>query len=879
MRIVRAHLSSYRGTADREIEFDAGVTVVEGPNEVGKSSIAEALDLLFRFKDSSKHRAVKGTIPVDRDESPLVEFEIESGPYRFVYRKQFGKGSKTELEISRPKPENLVGDPAHDRAEQILAETLDIDLWRALQVGQGVGIDQATLSDSAALSRALDQASGSTSSGADEGGLFERVQQEHERYFTPKGRPRSELADGARAIEELEADLQVLETRQRALGDDIAENDRLVDRLQTLDEQIPSLEKARAERDEALGEVSELSQQADHATTELNHLKLAADRLTTARDRRQALVDKLAASEARVTDLQVNHADVLAPLETLRQQAKAAKDGLTAARTDLEMAEALHALRDGDEKYLHAKLEAAQLAERHERVAGIRQRMSAARTTLETNQVPDEELQPIVEADIEVRQLQRRLQEAGPQIITRALGDVTVMVDDEPVALTSGAVDERAIATSTTITIPDQVELTVTPGASAEQLEGSLQNAKQELRSHLARHTVESVQAARDANAARNQAERELDDAQSRIEEDLRDLTFEQLEAKRDSRRMIVQQHEASRAQEPPLPDHLGAARDLAAEAGDKAADARQQDRAAADRVTELADQVQGQSGEEVRLGALIEAAIATASTLREELLVEREEASDDDLKAAIDSAEADVDRAQAYTTRLDSKRDAANPEQVRARRDSAKAALDAGQKERADLRENLSGIQGRLEVHQEEGWFEKEDAVRSRLDQQQTAHARLQRRSNAARLLYTTLSSHRDKARSRYLAPLTSKIEELGRVVFDSSLQVNLTDDLTIESRTLRGSTIPFDSLSKGAQEQLGLIARLAVAMIVSGDEGVPLILDDTLGYADQSRMETMAATIARAGKHCQVIVLTCSPDRFRGIPGARVERLTHGS
>ena len=103
--------------------------------------------------------------------------------------------------------------------------------------------------------------------------------------------------------------------------------------------------------------------------------------------------------------------------------------------------------------------------------------------------------------------------------------------------------------------------------------------------------------------------------------------------------------------------------------------------------------------------------------------------------------------------------------------------------------------------------------------------------------------------------------------------------ESLTIESRTLRGSTIPFDSLSKGAQEQLGLIARLAVAMIVSGDEGVPLILDDTLGYADQSRMETMTTTIARAGKHCQVIVLTCSPDRFRGIPGARVERLTHGS
>ena len=78
MRILRAKLTNYRGTEHREIEFGPGVTIVEGPNEVGKSSIAEALDLLFRFKDSSKHSAVKATFPVDRDESPEVEFEIEN---------------------------------------------------------------------------------------------------------------------------------------------------------------------------------------------------------------------------------------------------------------------------------------------------------------------------------------------------------------------------------------------------------------------------------------------------------------------------------------------------------------------------------------------------------------------------------------------------------------------------------------------------------------------------------------------------------------------------------------------------------------------------------------------------------------------------------
>ena len=213
----------------------------------------------------------------------------------------------------------------------------------------------------------------------------------------------------------------------------------------------------------------------------------------------------------------------------------------------------------------------------------------------------------------------------------------------------------------------------------------------------------------------------------------------------------------------------------------------------------------------------------------------------------------------------------------MNALKDSAQAALEAGKEERSENREELGTVKGRLEIQQEEGLFEKSGSVRSKLEQAQDSHSRLEHRASAARLLYTTLSSHRDTARARYLEPLTSRIQGLGRVVFNTSFRVTLTDDLTIESRTLDGRTIPFDSLSKGTQEQLGLLARLAVAMIVSDDEGVPLILDDTLSASDPRRMETMAATIAQAAACCQVIILTCAPDRFRGIPGAQVKRLAH--
>lgn len=68
MRLHRLVLSNYRGIGHREIEFaDRGVTVVSGPNEVGKSSMIEALDLLLESKDRSSKKDVKQIKPTHAD--------------------------------------------------------------------------------------------------------------------------------------------------------------------------------------------------------------------------------------------------------------------------------------------------------------------------------------------------------------------------------------------------------------------------------------------------------------------------------------------------------------------------------------------------------------------------------------------------------------------------------------------------------------------------------------------------------------------------------------------------------------------------------------------------------------------------------------------
>lgn len=103
MKLHRLVLTNYRGITHRDIEFpEHGVVVVSGANEVGKSSMVEALDLLLESKDRSTKKEVKQVKPTHADVGAEVTAEISAGPYRFVYRKRFHKKPETELTVLAP---------------------------------------------------------------------------------------------------------------------------------------------------------------------------------------------------------------------------------------------------------------------------------------------------------------------------------------------------------------------------------------------------------------------------------------------------------------------------------------------------------------------------------------------------------------------------------------------------------------------------------------------------------------------------------------------------------------------------------------------------------------------------------------------------------
>ena len=205
----------------------------------------------------------------------------------------------------------------------------------------------------------------------------------------------------------------------------------------------------------------------------------------------------------------------------------------------------------------------------------------------------------------------------------------------------------------------------------------------------------------------------------------------------------------------------------------------------------------------------------------------------------------------------------------------NARAVVTRLVQERGDLDEELARLSALLDDRLAGDTYDRLFEARARLEQVETHQASRRHAADAVSLLRKTLNQHRAEAQLRYVAPFRERIESLGRLVFGPDLAVEVTPELDIASRTLAGETVPFQSLSSGAREQLSLLGRLACAQLVQPGEGVPLIIDDALGFADPDRLTRLGAVLNRVGGSVQTIILTCQPERFDKIGDAHVIRL----
>lgn len=860
MRIEKITLRNFRGVGDSTVEFSPGVTIVAGPNEVGKSSIAEALRVLRTYKDSSKAGAIRALQPVGRDVGPEVEVELTTQGHHVWMRKRWLRKEVTELRVSGPSSEQLQSDEAHDRFVSLLGETVDIDLLEALEVVQGESLRYAKLAGLRSLTQALDTTAAPV---AEQDELVEKLEAEYAQFFTLRGHPRGAYRELETQVGSLREELEQAQEKSREM-DDLThqverENTQLQHDQQDLSRAAINLEESE-EKDRAL---SGLREQVDQATAHVElaeaGLKAAQEALETRNALREELTtrqEKHQQESASVDQQEHDLQQAQKQAHKLRQARDKAEEVLTQARQEAQQkAKRLDQARHYQElQTLTARVQRARAASERKRhtsqiIAGLG--------------VDDELWQRINDAATQVQVAQSARETAAAQLSITPLGEAPVSVDGQNI--------DKAIQVSVTAQVkveaPGVVELEVHPGVFPEDLRQALDQAEQKLQEMLDQGNVETVEEARQVATQRGDAEAEQRLAQQALEDALGEDTLEELEQRH--ARLVALAGDG-------VDDDVDTLRSQVEEANDGVTQAEELLNTATAKLSEHEEKLVAIREAFIKARADREHHKTELERLSAKLDQARSEASDDVLDQRLKQATLHLKEQKAKRDQAHLELEEQNPEAITMHLDNAKEWHDNAHKRVEETKARLHSAKTLLEDRAKDGLYDLVADLQAQVTSAEEELDRMQRRAQAVRLLREVMIRHRDAAHARYVTPFTEEIQRIGKVVFGPDFGVEVTPELEISHRHLDGQAIAFSDLSAGAQEQLGLIGRLAAAVLIDPDDGAPVILDDTLGFADDDRLASFGAVLNDVGKKAQIIVLTCQPSRFSQVGGAKMVHLS---
>ena len=863
MKLHRIHVKNFKAIDERTLELpDCGIVIAAGRNEIGKTSMVEALDLLLDTgtKASSKSRKVRNAQPYGTSLQVVIEAEMTIGEHRFVHRKCFLKDKESSLKfLAGPRAgETITDDEAVETMETLLSGA-DLTLWNALRLMQASGLSPLRLDSSQALTAALEQAGGKQPDEGSGGGLMDRVRAEYEKYFTPKGSERRTVFADRDELEDVRSNLAEGQ-RKLAEVDDVVESLSRINEQISHDETVVASTKTDCQQAEAaLASLTELEKEVETTRRTAKEATQRHAEAKTAHDMRAKLIDDLATAQNEHKHCQQVAAELAGlgrSVTAEHEEAQTALDEAQAKVVEAEEAETqarqtLATARVGEES-AKARQQLDRINELKERIAAEQRRLDAEKVTSQALS----ELRKAVKADDLARD---KASMASPQLaIEHLAAGISLRIDGTDLDVPIGATNQRRVDGELVMEMGEAWRVRISPTSEVMALGHDAEKAHQAVVSQLEDLGVTSLEQAESRLAERKVMETHISSWQEHLEGEQGEATIQELEAmaERDAETVSTTVAEAQKLEE---------------EAVVAANEARTAQRQADNRLRAVEERRIEAHEKVFRASVDAEKAAETVARIATELTTAREITSDEALAEALATAQEQARLARAQADRAQAALAERNPEQVHTEAEGTRVALttatdrlESNIRRRAELNGQLQGLgrqQRQIEV----------DTLTIKEHQLARRVAGLEQRARSAKLLYQTLAAHLEQVRQSYVAPFTTQIDRIGRGVFGQDLHVEIDSTLSVVARQLNGSRLEWDQLSSGAREQLGLVVRLAAARLVDPDDGVPVILDDALVYSDPVRVRHILGEVAQGAQTSQIVVLTSAPERYDSVPGAQ--------
>jgi DNA repair exonuclease SbcCD ATPase subunit len=124
VKLHRLRVIDFAAIREANIEFGPGLNVLYGPNDLGKSTLADAIRLALLLPHTSSH--IDEYVPWTGGRDPVVEMTFETEPQRiWRIRKEFRKGGTALLQESK----NGVDFDDVERARKVDGKLRDLLRW------------------------------------------------------------------------------------------------------------------------------------------------------------------------------------------------------------------------------------------------------------------------------------------------------------------------------------------------------------------------------------------------------------------------------------------------------------------------------------------------------------------------------------------------------------------------------------------------------------------------------------------------------------------------------------------------------------------------------------------------------------------------------
>jgi hypothetical protein len=170
----------------------------------------------------------------------------------------------------------------------------------------------------------------------------------------------------------------------------------------------------------------------------------------------------------------------------------------------------------------------------------------------------------------------------------------------------------------------------------------------------------------------------------------------------------------------------------------------------------------------------------------------------------------------------------------------------------------------GRYAQIRESGIYDSYNAKKALLRSLENEIADFKLQRDAKKLLMTTIDNCKNRMTSNYSKIFESEINRLFIGLFPEGGKISVSENFEITSRNITGIKLELSQLSVGAKEQLSIMARVAMANLVSNLDSVPLILDDEFVNSDDHRLSQLMEILNRI-ENFQVLLFTCHPERYK--------------